>query len=123
MHEVKIAVKVPVFICFAFVVPHRVELISEVRIVWMSPVDYRVVDADLETFRPNGLREFLHEIAVAWRVHRIEVSVFRVEETETVMVFCREDHIFHSCFFCKMDPLPDIAVLCGEFIHVFIIFI
>ena len=97
--------------------------VSVMRIVRMSPVDYGVIYANLEAFCPHCIRELLHEVAAAWCVHRIEVSVFRVEKAEPVMVLCREDHIFHAGFFCKMNPLSDIAVLCGEFIHVFVIFV
>ena len=65
---VKIAAEVTLFVGISGILPHRVVHVPVMRIIFMVPVQKRIIQADLQTLRPGGVQKLPDQIAPAGRI-------------------------------------------------------
>src|SRR5450759_1407837 len=62
-------------------------------IIRMMPVNKRIVESNFQSFGSESFNIFFYQIFPVRRVRCFIVGKFRVEQTETLMVFCSKDYI------------------------------
>src|SRR5450759_602044 len=80
-------------------------------IIRMMPVNKRIVESNFQSFGSESFNIFFYQIFPVRSVWRFIVGKFRVEQTETLMMFCSEDNILHSCSFSHFCPFMRLSLI------------
>lgn len=72
-------------------------------ILRMVPVDYRVIEADMQALPVERFADLLHEIAID-QIARFILGQLTIEQRESLVVFGGEDYIVASRFFSEACP-------------------
>ena len=73
--------------------------------IGMVPVNQRVVEADPQSLGPERIHDFAQQIASGRRIGNLVIGIFRIPQTESLMVLGGDDEVLHPRFTRRLGPL------------------
>ena len=102
-------------------VAHGMDAIQ--REVRMMPVDKRIVETDMESFRAERVHDFTQQVFANRRVGGLVVRPFAVPQAEALMVFRRDDEIRHAGRLGGLGPFLRVEHIRIEQVEIFLVLI